>query len=799
VHEKSVQALEYAKVLARVAQESTFSIGKERVLALEPTVDLAEAQRRLAFTTEAVRLLAQQPRTTPGGAQDIRSQLTRAAREGTLSESDLLAVVTTLRSAISVSHLLADLDPDGFPQLLALRERMPVQPHLVRRIEETVSDEGEVLDAASARLARLRADIRSANGRLQQRLRTIVGEFGNALQEPIVTTRGDRYVLPVKADFRGRVRGIVHDRSSSGATLFIEPMVVVEMNNELRELQTQEREEIERILRELSHEIGREAEQIGWAVDALADFDLQLAKARYSNLVRGTEPRLNDDGRILLPRARHPLLTGRAVPIDFRLGQDFFAVVITGPNTGGKTVALKTVGLLTLMAQAGLHVPAADGAEVAVFEDVFADIGDEQSIEQSLSTFSSHMTRIIEVLRSVETARRRRPGTDPGGLAPMLVLFDELGAGTDPDEGAALASSILTYLLDRRVPTVATTHYSELKAFAHERKGAVNASVAFDVETLSPTYELEIGLPGRSNALAIAERLGLDQRIVRGARGHLGTTGVQMEDLLRDLERERDAAESERRLTVRERAEAERQRTGLEQERHRLEIERAAVLDQARAQARRELDAVLAELAEVRAAGRRQDLTREDVGELRRRARGMEERVARVAGPAPPPRPAADGDRLEGPLEVGDSVRVLSLDQTGELLSLSAAGDEADVQLGALRLHVGAADLQRVRRRRRHEDLERSVTIHSDSSRVVSQQLDMRGARVEDALEDLEIYLNDAALAGLSTVRILHGKGTGALRAAVREHLARHPLVQSSELAPTQEGGSGVTIVRLSA
>jgi DNA mismatch repair protein MutS2 len=817
VHEKSVQALEFAKVLARVAQESTFSIGKERVLALEPTADLAEAQRRLAFTTEAVRLLAQQPRTTPGGAQDIRSQLTRAAREGTLSESDLLAVVTTLRSAISVNHLLADLEPGGFPQLLALRERMPVHPHLVRRIEETVSDEGEVLDAASPRLARLRGEIRSANGRLQQRLRTIVGEFGSALQEPIVTTRGDRYVLPVKADFRGRVRGIVHDRSSSGATLFIEPMVVVEMNNELRELQTQEREEVERILRELSHEIGREAEEIGWAVDALADFDLQLAKARYANLVQCSEPRLNDEGRILLPRARHPLLTGRAVPIDFRLGQatprnphpdhrdfvgtpaEFFAVVITGPNTGGKTVALKTVGLLTLMAQAGLHVPAADGAELAVFDDVFADIGDEQSIEQSLSTFSSHLTRIIEVLRSVETARRRQPATDSDRLAPMLVLFDELGAGTDPDEGAALASSILTYLLDRRVPTVATTHYSELKAFAHERKGAVNASVAFDVETLSPTYELEIGLPGRSNALAIAERLGLDQRIVRGARRHLGTTGVQMEDLLRDLERERDAAESERRLTVRERAEAERQRAGLEQERHRLEVERAAVLEEARAQARRELDAVLAELAEVRAAGRRQDLTREDVGELRRRTRGMEERVARVAGPAPPPRPAAEGDRLEGSLEVGDSVRVLSLDQTGELLSLSADGDDADVQLGSLRLHVGAADLQRVRRHRRADDLGRPVTIHSDSSRIVSQQLDMRGARVEDALEDLEMYLNDAALAGMSTVRILHGKGTGALRAAVREHLARHPLVQSSELAPNQEGGSGVTIVRLSA
>jgi DNA mismatch repair protein MutS2 len=798
MHGKSVETLELPKVLAQVAAEAGFSIGRERVLSLEPTADLDEARRRLAFTAEAIRLLDEQPRAGLGGAHDIRGPLGRAARGGSLTASDLVIVVSTLRSARSVAALLADLEPARYPQLAALAERLPTHPRLVRRIEEIVNDEGEVLDGASPRLRRLRGEVRAAGQRLQQRLRTLVGELGHVLQEPIVTTRGDRHVVPVKADFRGRVRGIVHDQSASGATLFIEPMVVVELNNQLREAQMQEEEEVERILREVSAEIGAEAEAIGQALEALAELDLQLAKARHARLHRCAQPLLNREGRIQLHRARHPLLTGRVVPIDIRLGEDFFIVVITGPNTGGKTVALKTVGLLTLMAQAGLHVPAEDASELAVFDQVFADIGDEQSIEQSLSTFSSHMTRIIEILRAVETARRRG---DPGGLLPVLVLVDELGAGTDPDEGSALARSILTYLLDRRVPTVATTHYSDLKAFAHEQAGVVNASVAFDVETLSPTYELEIGLPGRSNALAIAERLGLDTRIVRGARRHLGTAGVRMEGLLRDLEHERDAAADERQRLGEERAESVRARAALEDDRRRLEEERARVLNEARAQARRELDAVVGELAAVRAQSRRPDLTRERLNELRQRTRRLEERVAPVAQPALHRELPREEEAAAGPLAVGDTVRVLTLGQSAEVLEMSADGAEAEVQMGPMRLRVGVGDLQRLRRRQPDSE-ERAgsvVVLRAGDRPAVSHQLDIRGWRVEEALEELESYLNDAALSGMPWVRILHGKGTGALRAAVREHLAHHPLVQSAAPAPPQEGGDGVTIARLGA
>jgi DNA mismatch repair protein MutS2 len=797
MHRKSLETLELPKVLAQVAGETGFSIGRERVLALEPAADLDEARRRLAFTSEAVRLLDLQPGTGLGGVHDIRIQLQRAARGGSLSASELVQVVSTLRAARYAAGLLADLDPGRFPLMAGLAERLPTHPRLVRRIEEVVDDEGQVLDSASPRLRRLRGEVRAAGQRLQQRLRSLVGELGSVLQEPIVTTRGDRYVVPVKTDFRGRVRGIVHDQSASGATLFIEPMAVVELNNQLREAQLQEQEEVERVLHEVSGEVGAEAETIALAVDTLAELDVQFAKARHSRLHRGTAPVLNREGRIRLEAARHPLLTGHVVPIDFRLGEEFSMVVVTGPNTGGKTVALKTVGLVTLMAQAGLHVPAADQSELAVFDQVFADIGDEQSIEQSLSTFSSHMTRIIEVLRAVE-AERRRAGSE--GLLPVLVLLDELGAGTDPDEGAALARSILTYLLDRRVPTVATTHYSDLKAFAHEQRGVVNASVAFDVETLSPTYELEIGLPGRSNALAIAERLGLDPRIVRGARRHLGAAGVRMEGLLRDLERERDAAAEERRLLDRERAEAAAERTELAAGRRRLEEERARVLDEARATARRELDAVVAELAQVRASARRPDLTRDQLNELRRSTRRLEDRVAPAPRPAPRQERPAEEVAPAGPLEVGDTVQVMTLGQPAEVVELSADGTEAAVQMGPMRIRVAAADLQRLRRRRPAEEEGRPVVLlRAEDRPPVAMQLDMRGQRVEDALEELETYLNDAALSGMPSVRILHGKGTGALRAAVREHLARHPLVQSAAPAPPQEGGDGVTIVRLSA
>src|SRR5437773_995188 len=648
MHQKSVLTLEYPKIMEKVAREAAFSASKELVKELHPTPNLEEARRRLAFTTEAYQLIELRNDAGVQAAHDIRPQVVRAALEGVLSPHDLLEVLTTAQSAIYVGRLLDKLDADTFPLLSILGGDIPQRPQIVRRIEETVSDEGEILDTASPALRKLRFDIRGANQRLQERLRTLVNDFSNALQEPIVTMRNDRYVIPVKAENRGQVRGIVHDQSSSGATVFIEPMVVVELNNRLRQLQIEERQEIERILRVLSLEIGHEAEALEAAVELLAEFDLHLAKARYGRMTGSTEPRLNDTGRINLRDARHPLLTGKVVPISFHLGGEFFMVVITGPNTGGKTVALKTVGLLTLMAQAGLHIPAEEFSEVAVFEDVFADIVDEQSIEQSLSTFSSHLSRIIEILRRIEAAKESGTPDIRGKLSEtlagknahqqprVLVLLDELGAGTDPSEGSALARAILTFLLERHVTTVATTHYSELKAFAHEQPGVVNASVEFDIETLSPTYRLSIGLPGRSNALAIAIRLGLDERIVERAREFLGSAGVRMENLLEGLQSERKALEDERYHLNMERVEAEYQRKQLEQDRYKLEEQRAQILNEARSQAQRELEEAQRILAKIKVDVSHAGMTREQLGEARQQVREFAEKVRPVAAPRHP-------------------------------------------------------------------------------------------------------------------------------------------------------------------
>jgi DNA mismatch repair protein MutS2 len=817
MHEKSIQTLEYPKILEKVAREAAFSASKELVMALEPTPNLDEARHRLAYTSEASRLIDLHADAGVRGARDMRAHLARAAREGVLSPDDLLEVLATTQSAIYVAHLLEKLDADEFPLLHELGANIPQRPRIVQRIEQTVSEEGEVLDSASPTLQRLRFDIRGANQRLQDRLRTLVNEFGSALQDHIITIRNERYVLPVRAESRNQVRGIVHDQSSSGATVFVEPMVVVELNNKLRQLQIEERQEIERILRVLSIEIGREADALKLAVELLAECDMHLAKARYGRLTRSSEPILNDQGRIDLRNARHPLLTGKVVPINFHLGRDFFMVVITGPNTGGKTVALKTVGLLTLMAQAGLHIPAEEHSEVAVFKDVFADIGDEQSIEQSLSTFSSHLSRIIDILRQVQERERAATPEVRGKLsevlvdkqgknARVLVLLDELGAGTDPSEGSALARAILTYLLEHSVTTVATTHYSELKAFAHEQPGVVNASVEFNIETLSPTYRLSIGLPGRSNALAIAGRLGLDEPIIERSREFLGSAGVRMENLLEGLQSEQKAVEDEHFHLNMERVEAEYQRKQLEQERRQLEEQRVKILNDARTQAARELDEVRTSLAKVKVDVSRLNMTRERLDNARNKVRGLEEKVAPVALPRRAVKQVeiSPVEKAEGPLRIGDTVRVLSFGQNAELLGLTADRGEADVQMGALRLRVSVDNLERVSKRQsqtaeRAQQTQPAVVLPRYEDRPeVATQLDMRGWRVEEALEEMESYLNDAAMSGMAAVRIVHGKGTGALRSAVRQQLAHHPLVKSYASAQPQEGGDGVTIVKLS-
>ncbi|HEY7349421.1 MAG TPA: endonuclease MutS2 [Ktedonobacterales bacterium] len=788
MHEKSLHTLEYPKILERLAHEAAFSASKDLALALEPATDLREVERRQAHTTEARRLLEARPDAGIRGARDIRPLVARAERGAMLSPSDLLDVLSTVRSAIYVARLLGRLDED-FPLLKALGADLPQRPKLAERIEESISEEGEVLDSASPTLRRLRVEIRGAQQRLQEKLQSLLNQYRVSLQEPIITLRSDRYVLPVRAEARAQVRGIVHDQSASGATIFIEPLVVVEMNNRLRELHLAERQEIERILTEISGDVGREALALNLDVELLAEIDLHLAKARYSQITESNPPRLNDQGRLTLMAARHPLLTGRVVPIDFRLGDDFSMVVITGPNTGGKTVALKTVGLLTLMAQAGLHIPADDRSEITIFSQVFADIGDEQSIEQSLSTFSSHLSRIIDILQHANPQ--------------SLVLLDELGAGTDPSEGSALARAILMYLLERQVAVLATTHYSELKAFAHDTAGVANASVEFDVETLSPTYRLQIGLPGRSNALAIAARLGLPADIIEQARQLLGTTGVQMESLLEGLQEDRRVAADERYHLSMERAEAEHLRKQLETERARFEEEHVRILNEARAQARRELEQVQAQLARVKVDMGRQRLPQEQLDRLRAQVREMEERAAPLPEPrrrAPEPPPL---EPQSGPLEVGDTVRVRSLNQTGELVSLPDNKGEAEVQLGLLKVRVAAENLERLSRRQARNETNggdgvRGVSLPSITQREMpDMQLDLRGQRVEEVLPEVDRYIHDAYMAGMPFVRILHGKGTGALRQAIREQLAHHPLVRSYAPAAANDGGEGITVVTL--
>lgn len=809
MHEKSRVTLEYPKIIERLMSHCAFSASRELAQELLPSEDLSIVRQRLAFTTEARRLLDERPEVGVRAARDIRPHVRLAERSGMLMPDQLIEVQLTLRSATFLHRLLSRLD-ESFPLLRRTGSDLPVRQELDNRIEACITDDGAVRDTASPRLRELRQQIRAAQARLQERLNGLVNEFRGALQEHLITMREGRYVLPVRSEARSQVKGIVHDQSATGATIFIEPMVIVDMNNRLRELELDERREVERILLELSAAVAAEAPYCILAVELLATLDLQFAKARYSQALRGEPPQLNDDGRVRLVEARHPLLTGKVVPLNFHLGDQFSMVVITGPNTGGKTVALKTVGLLTLMAQAGLHIPADARSELPIFQDVLADIGDEQSIEQSLSTFSSHMTRIIEILRLAGDRHQTGQRT--------LVLLDELGAGTDPSEGSALARSILLELRQRGVACVATTHYTELKAFAHEESGVTNASVEFDVETLSPTYRLSIGIPGRSNALAIATRLGLDLTIIERARSMMGASALTMEDLLAEIQTDRKAAADERFQVSMERAALERERQEalarvalLEAERVEIERERVHILNEARAEARRQLQQMRSEVGRLRAESQRGGLTEEQLAKIRERIRSTDDSLVPLAEP-PKPRPARkvrsgateatpeeEADQaIAGEPEAGDIVRILSQNLKGTLLSLPDTRGEAEVQVGMLRLRVKATDLERLSRRQARVLERMTISLPKlEVKAIPDDQLDVRGMRVEEVLPTVDQYLNDAYMGGLRNIRLLHGKGTGALRQAIRDQLGHHPLVKSYSSPPDREGGEGITQVVL--
>lgn len=790
VDRKSWVTLELPKILERVAGYTAFSVGAERVRALEPTADLAEARRRQAETSEARRLLAESSDISLGGVHDIRAAVDQAEHGAVLLPHDLLHIRDTLVAAQRLRRRLTRL-ADRYPLLAALAERLEDSPVVVIEISRALNDQGEVMDEASPALAQIRRDLHITQHRLQERLQSLITNPNNIpfLQEALITQRSGRYVIPLKTEFKGRIPGIVHDQSASGATLFIEPLVTVELNNRVRELELAEENEIRRILTALSRFVAEEGETIRRTLETLAELDGIFARAQYAEAIHATEPDLVDfrpapalhpGSALRLIRARHPLLDPqRAVPIDVVLDEHTYALVITGPNTGGKTVSLKTVGLLALMAQAGLHLPAAE-AQLSVFEDVFADIGDEQSIEQNLSTFSSHMTNIVRILRQ---ANRR-----------SLVILDELGAGTDPTEGSALARAILATLLRREVTTLVATHYPELKVFAHVTPGVQNASLEFDLETLAPTYHLMIGLPGRSNAFAIAERLGLDPAIIAEARALLPVGDLEAEALLADIHETRQEMRQEQAALRAARARVEVLQAELANRLAEIDAERRAILEQARAEMQAELEEFRAELRALRrrlqaaaSAGPRPKLA--ELREVEAAVRDLAETVST---------PIAPDDRLATRTwQVGDTVWLPQVRALGTITALN--GEEAEVQLGRLRVRARATELQPPKDlttddRRRTIVQAPSPTVHHPSPGL---ELHLRGQTVDEALTALDRYLNAAYLAGLPWVRIVHGKGTGTLRRAVRRELARHPLVLSYEPAKDEEGGEGVTVVKL--
>lgn len=844
---QTVETLEFPKIREQLARHVGFSASRDLALALLPSSDPVDVRRAQQGTREARRLLDDRPDVSVGGARDVRPAVGLARRGGALEGSMLLEIAGTLAGARRLRGQISRLDEAIFPILRELALGLPDLPALEDEITHAIGDDGGVLDNASPALARLRTEVRIAYGRLQDKLQNMISSSqADSLQEPIITIRNGRYVVPVKASHRRNIRGLVHDQSASGATLYIEPMAIVELNNRWRELQLAEAEEVARILAELSGKVGAQAGLIVDGVEALADIDLAFAKAKYAVALRCIEPEIIDapaDDQsgaptLVLTQARHPLLDQtKVVPTDLQLGGEYRLLLITGPNTGGKTVALKTTGLLALMAQAGLFIPAREPSRLPVFGQMFADIGDEQSIEQSLSTFSSHMTNIIRILRAIDSEREQRPRAaspspptpsvsgeelerlsnwrkvQPGEWAPLepvfeesrqaLVLLDELGAGTDPVEGAALARAIIERLLARGVLGIATTHYAELKAFAYATPGVVNGSVEFDVETLAPTYRLTIGLPGRSNALAIASRLGLDDALVERARSTMAREDTQVEDLLAGIHREREASAAEFRRAEELRADAEKYRERLADELSAFEIQREREWQQAQEQIEGELREARGELRRLRDEFRSVSISRQWLDEAEKRLQATREQIptempqerapSRPAAERPPSIPQPQGPR---PLQVGDIVLVRSVGLSGEILAIDEEEEAADVQVGGFRMRATLAELQR-QKGAAPGKAARDTSRPSLPTSEISIDFDMRGWRVSDVADRLERYLSDAYLAGLPMVRLIHGKGTGALRQVVRDALKGSKLVASYGDATPADGGAGVTVVRM--
>lgn len=812
---KTLNVLEYPKILERLAGFCDFSASMALARSLEPTDSFDLAVSRIAETTEARKLLSIQD-VTIGASHDIRPAADLAARSGVLDPHALLDIKSTLIACRELKKTF-DKKEGEFPRLALIVEGLPDSHGIVDAITRVLSERGEVLDSASVKLADIRRNLRIAHDRLMSRLQKYVTDSKTVpmLQDSIITQRDGRYVIPLRAEFKGKIKAIVHDSSASGATLFIEPLPIVEANNTIRELQLAERDEERRILAEVSSIVGAHAVELKYGVENLAVLDLAFAKAKYAEELRASEPMLKEPlkvkgqksgdqqpsniqpANLKLLQARHPLLDpDTVVPIDVDPREGTRAIVITGPNTGGKTVSLKTVGLLVVMAQSGLHIPTQSGSELPFFKSVYADIGDEQSIEQSLSTFSGHITNIIRILKVIDHR--------------SLVIFDELGSGTDPQEGAAIARAILTHLLETGCVTLVATHYPELKTFAHSTEGVVNASLEFDIKTLRPTYKLTIGLPGRSNALAIAQKLGLPQPIIESARAEINPLDLRADKLLDDIRKERNRTSREREKLEKARAKLEAQTRELEGRLEKIEDERRDTIAKARAEGELEVAVLKRNIDSLKSQLKKASQPLTAIRAIEAKMEKMEEKVDQPV--------ERQRSKVESPSSIfnrqwslGERVTVSTLNAEGVVTALGES--DAEVQIGTIRVRAKMSDLvkrggesnvQKAEGRRLETDGGRqkaapSSTVRGPSSTSPGMEVDLRGLMSEDALDKMERYLEQAYLAGLPFVRIIHGKGTGRLRQAVREALKGHAYVKSFEEGANTEGGEGVTVAKLNA
>lgn len=792
MNEKTIRILEYNKIIDKLVSLTASNLGAELAKQLLPDKDFEKVEMDLKETSDGVNFISRRGSPPLGGINDIRDSIRRAEIGSMLNPGELIRVAGVLRAVrnlktYSSGENIRTSEDNVVGELINCLE---ANKRVEDKINLCIVSEEEISDNASPALANIRRQIRHAQNSIKDKLNDLVrsSKYQKYMQESIVTLRGDRYVVPVKQEYRSEIPGLIHDSSASGATLFIEPMAVVDANNTIRELKLKEQAEIERILQDLSNDVSEISVSLSENITIFAKLDFIFAKAKLGLDFNCVCPKLNRDGKTIIKKGRHPLLDPKiVVPIDFWIGDEFDTLVVTGPNTGGKTVTLKTVGLFTLMTQAGLHIPANEGTEISVFNKVFADIGDEQSIEQSLSTFSSHMKNIVNILENVDRS--------------SLVLFDELGAGTDPTEGAALAMAILEHLKEKGCTIVATTHYSQLKVYAVTTPHVENACCEFDVETLRPTYKLLIGVPGRSNAFAISNRLGLMDAVVERAKGYLTSEEIKFEDMLLSIEKNLSQSESEKRQAQVLKVEAEKIRNEIDEQKRRFEDKKENVLKEAREEARRVLLDAKHEaeniLSEMRRMQREQESlnSQKEAESMRLRLKNKIDTIEDVLS-----KPVLPKNTLVKPpknLKPGDSVLITNLNQKGTVVATPDKNGEAIVQAGIMKINVHITNLKVIDEQKAQIKRTGAGEISVSKARNISTEINVRGLNLDEALEIVDKYLDDAVLSSLSEVSIIHGKGTGVLRTGIHQYLKTNKRVKSYRLGKYGEGETGVTIVEL--